>query len=194
MSSKFLKKFYFLVSFFVVMIIFCFFYIGDSNITYSLNPECYHECRLTDSPICVDNWAQKCGNCDSDKFNEWCNDINCSPGFCFNGECQVSGPVCNDGFCDTGGGECSSCPQDCAITECCGQNGCNSGLQDGDENCSNCWADCSCADGITCCIGGACVTVCNDSDDCCPAGCTSVNDTDCITSSCFFNFNFPCIF
>ncbi len=52
----------------------------------------------TDSDRCnakLPNWVQKCGNCDADAFNEWCNTVNCAASgqTCLNGACQSAACV-----------------------------------------------------------------------------------------------------
>jgi len=87
----------------------------------------------------------------------------CGTGGTCDANCQCVGEVlpCGNGSCDVAGGECSGCPADCTVTDCCGNGVCNSAVG---ENSTNCLGDCPlCESTCTCacpteipCPGGKC--------------------------------------
>ena len=82
-----------------------------------------------------------------------------------------TGTSCVDGTCDPG--DCDSCPQDCTLSECCGDTTCNNG-----EDCDSCSQDCLsgselCCSGTVydpishvCCTGSIHTGDCCDTSDC----------------------------
>jgi len=104
--------------------------------------------------------------------------------------------LCNNDECDSG--ECSSCPGDCTLSECHNNGQCESGFDDGSENCQTDPADCGC--GIDICCSGTCQTPacsansdCSDSSVCtndvcsnpgtCTSSCTNPQITECLMTS-----------
>ncbi|MCK5416416.1 PKD domain-containing protein [Candidatus Parcubacteria bacterium] len=87
---------------------------------------CYHECRLADVDQCDGNTVQKCGECDSDAYNDWCDSTTCSGGdICQDGICQIPASACSIN-CITGPG-CRSLLLNATIDstkECCGVGKC----------------------------------------------------------------------
>lgn len=90
---------------------------------------------------------------------------------------NVTVPVitCPDGSCDVAGGECSSCPIDCTVADCCGTDiSCNAVVG---EDCSSCSTDCGCVAPNICCSGTCQLPACVNNSDC--------NDGDsCTTDTC----------
>ncbi len=167
-------------------------YTYPHPLTLSGNPQtCSGTCCLP-SQVCSGGSFQSSTDCGS---------LCCVGG----GTCQAN--PCGNGSCDSG--ECSTCPQDCSLSQCCGRDGCNPQIG---ETCSSCLGDCPCTSG-NCCSGscqtpacsqasdcgsnpcltytcnnpGTCSascssvpkTSCVNSDGCCPSGCTNQNDSDC---------------
>ena len=108
----------------------------------------------------------------------------------------------NDGSCEAGE-DCNNCPNDCRSKTNGNPNSrycCDGDLPDcGDSRCSEsgfscgggggCTTDPDCDDGDPCngaeaCVGGSCqggtAPPCQNGDGCCPSGCTSANDDDCV--------------
>jgi len=85
----------------------------------------------------------------------------------------VASEMCDDGDCDAG--ECTSCPQDCEISDCDNDDECLTGYGDGDENCGNSPADCDCGSDL--CCSNQCTSVCLSNSDC-------GLDTACMTNIC----------
>ena len=142
--------------------------------------------------VCEPNLGENCSNCSACYCDEnhICDTVQ---GYCVEVPHVV---VCTDGICD--GDECSSCPGDCSVEECCGNGNCDSYLEntnncsvdccpasfcrDGtcgsEENCSNCEDDCGLCSSNTCgngvCdmnLGETCSTCSIDCGTC--SGCTS---------------------
>lgn len=89
-----------------------------------------------------------CGNGECNT-GEQCGDTDVAPEC--NTDCGSCPPTCGNANCDAG--ECTNCPQDCSIAECCGSGSlgegeCNAGVG---ENCNTCSADCPCPPHIPIC-------------------------------------------
>ncbi|MBU4601452.1 hypothetical protein L6307_02345 [Candidatus Parcubacteria bacterium] len=123
MNLIFSKKNYFMAIFILLLILICF--AGYYKTAYLSAEVCYHECRLGDPPRCDGSWLQKCGNCDSDSYYDWCDDTDCSAGgqFCLNGACQ-SGSGCTMACLTAPGCRFGLANGYVAQGECCGMGSC----------------------------------------------------------------------
>ena len=97
---------------------------------------------------------------------------------------ESAGPICGNDICETGE-NCTNCSADCA---------CQIGKTCIEGECLRveCFSDTNCDDGNTCTTdtcynsgttqascGHINITSCINNDDCCPAGCNTLNDSDC---------------
>jgi hypothetical protein len=105
----------------------------------------------------------------------------------------ASTPTCENLVCDPG--ECSSCPQECSLSDCDSNGQCDTGLLDGSENCETDPSDCSCTSPQTCCSGACLTPACSQASDCgsdpcrtytcsspgtCSASCSYIETTACL--------------
>ena len=116
------------------------------------------------------------GDCEPEIGNEaeLCTDVNdlctvdktCSGGNCVGGVAKNCGQFdigCQIGVCDTATGQCGAAPL-MNNDPCNDANLCTTG-----EFCLN-----------STCANGTDITVCANGDECCPTGCTEMNDSDCV--------------
>ncbi|MFC1615314.1 MopE-related protein [Patescibacteria group bacterium] len=132
--------------------------IGISSVFFVRNIKsavdcCHHECSLSDPPKCEGNVPQVCGSCDSDYYNDWCPQTNCSVigKTCINGTCEVCIDNDGDGYGDPASLSCAHSQKDCddtkkfinpsAVENCDNRdNNCNSQIDEGcdDDNDNYC--------------------------------------------------------
>ncbi|MFC1613311.1 hypothetical protein ACFL23_03180, partial [Patescibacteria group bacterium] len=98
--------------------------IGISSVFFVRNIKsavdcCHHECSLSDPPKCEGNVPQVCGSCDSDYYNDWCPQTNCSVigKTCINGTCEVCIDNDGDGYGDPASLSCAHSQKDCDDTK-----------------------------------------------------------------------------
>lgn len=139
-----------------------------------------------DPLCCSDVWdsicVSECSACLSGGCPPW-KDV-CGDKICGDNEDSTSCPAdcggaymyCGDGLCATKDAEdCKGCPEDCGFCPLSGPiaSGCGDGKCSGDENCTNCTADCGVCGDYTC--------ACKDDPTCCTSGFDYSCQDSCIT-------------
>lgn len=174
------KKTLFIFSFFILIILISAFFYNLKFSSAAIDC-CYHECNLTDPDYCVGNKVYECrSNCDADRYQDFCEKEDCSPGTCVNGVCQ-GGTACSPiNQCSSSSGAPWYCDSSGNLVENCGICGCSGSWICGPSNTFCCDNQCN----QICSPSGCTVAYdpdcgCQDNDTCCGIGCDSSNDNDC---------------
>ena len=151
----------------------------DVSVKDSLQQEKEEEKKLM--PVVED---RVCGDGNCDEGEKCCLDCGCPSGFWCDDMACVPRPYCGDGLCKDSE-NCANCFVDCKCGQgkVCHEEMCTSVECNRNRDCND---DEPCTQDI-CYFGGDAnaycghekIKACDDSDGCCPAGCSFANDLDC---------------